>query len=272
MATPPITMSRGVALDAGVVMALLARDLRRFLRQRSRIVGSLAQPLILWMVLGTGLGSSFRVPGIDEVRYLGYFFPGVLVLTVLFTAIFSTISVIEDRHHGFLQAVLVSPASRGALVLGKTAGGVSVAMLQAALLCALSPLAGFPIGSVSWPLLACMLILAAVGFTALGFAVAWWIDSTQGYHALMSVALIPLWVLSGAMFPASPDGGGWMSVLMRFDPMTYVVTGVRRALHGGVLHPALNPVATTTAAELAIVGLFSAASVVLAIALCRRRA
>ena len=122
---------------------------------------------------------------------------------VLFTAIFSTISVIEDRHHGFLQAVLVAPASRTALVLGKTLGGVAIALMQAAALVALAPLAGFSLGAMSWPMLAASLFFSALGFTALGFAIAWWIDSTQGYHAIMSVALIPLWMLSGAMFPAS---------------------------------------------------------------------
>ncbi|HSY39901.1 MAG TPA: ABC transporter permease, partial [Polyangia bacterium] len=126
----------------GTGAALAGRDLRRFFRQPSRIVGSAAQPLILWAVLGAGLGGSFRPAGGSGVDYLSYFYPGVVVLTLLFSAIFSTISVIEDRHHGFLQAVLAAPVSRASLVLGKTLGGVAIASMQAAILLALAPLAG----------------------------------------------------------------------------------------------------------------------------------
>src|SRR5262249_19495652 len=143
-------------------------------RQPSRVAGSLAQPLILWAVLGGGLGGSFRAgAGDGGGGYLQYFYPGVVVLTMLFTAISSTISVIEDRHHGFLQAVLAAPVSRTALVLGKTLGGVAIASLQAAVLVLLAPLAGFALGAMSWPLLVGTLVVPAVGFTALGFAMAW---------------------------------------------------------------------------------------------------
>jgi daunorubicin resistance ABC transporter membrane protein len=262
-------MSRNVT--ASVVRALVSRDLRRFFRQRSRVVGSVAQPLILWVVLGAGLGASFRAAGSGGVSYLQYFYPGTVVLTVLFTAIFSTISVIEDRHHGFLQAVLVAPVSRTALVLGKTLGGVAIALLQATALVALAPLAGFSLAAMDWPTLAAALLLSAVGFTALGFAVAWWIDSTQGYHAVMSVALIPLWMLSGAMFPAS---GAHRAVhwLMLANPMTYAVSAVRRGFYGAALPAGLVPSSSSLALELAVCALFAVVAIAGAAALCRRRA
>jgi daunorubicin resistance ABC transporter membrane protein len=254
-----------------VIRALVGRDLRRFFRQPSRVVGSLAQPLILWLVLGAGLSGSFRPgAGADGVTYLQYFYPGIVVLTMLFTAIFSTISVIEDRHHGFLQAVLAAPASRTALVLGKTLGGVTIASMQAGALLLLAPLAGFSLGAMNWPLLAAVLLLGAVGFTALGFAMAWWIDSTQGYHAVMSVALIPLWMLSGAMFPPS-ESSRVLGGLMAADPMTYVVSAARRGFHGGALPAGLVP-AGSALTELAVVALFATLAVALAVALCRRRA
>jgi len=264
-------MSRGATLS--VVAALVGRDLRRFFRQPSRVVGSIAQPLILWAVLGAGLGRSFSVAGASGsgVNYLAYFYPGTVVLTVLFTAIFSTISVIEDRHHGFLQAVLVAPVSRTALVLGKTLGGVAIALIQAAALVALAPLGGFALPAMSWPLLAAALLLAAVGFTALGFAVAWWIDSTQGYHAVMSVALIPLWMLSGAMFPPS-GAGSIVHALMIANPMTYAVSAVRRGFYGGALPADLVPAASSAPLELAVTALFAVAAIAAAAALCRRRA
>jgi daunorubicin resistance ABC transporter membrane protein len=264
--------ARGRSFAASVVKALVGRDLRRFFRQPSRVVGSLAQPLILWLVLGAGLSGSFRPgagAGAGGVGYLQYFYPGIVVLTMLFTAIFSTISVIEDRHHGFLQAVLAAPASRTALVLGKTLGGVAIASLQAGALLLLAPLAGFSLGEMNWPLLVGDLVLAGVGFTALGFAMAWWIDSTQGYHAVMSVALIPLWMLSGAMFP--PGAGGVLGGLMAADPMTYVVSAARLGFHGGAV-PAGLVGAGSAVTDLAVVAAFAVVAVAAAVALCRRRA
>src|SRR5207237_2011330 len=139
------------------------------------IGGSVARPLILWAVLGAGLGASFQAAGSGGVSYLSYFYPGTVVLTVLFTAIFSTISVIEDRHKGFLQAVLVAPASRTALVLGKTLGGVTIALVQATLFLALMPLAGFDLRTVDWPLVGGVLLLTSIGLSSLGFAIAWWL-------------------------------------------------------------------------------------------------
>ncbi|HVZ74651.1 MAG TPA: ABC transporter permease [Polyangia bacterium] len=257
--------------DAATIAALVGRDLRRFFRQPSRVVGSLAQPLILWAVLGAGLGGSFRPGGaVGDVSYLQYFYPGIVVLTMMFTAIFSTISVIDDRHHGFLQAVLAAPTSRAALVLGKTLGGVAIASIQAVALLALAPLAGFHYGAIDWPLVLVALPLAAVGFTALGFAMAWWIDSTQGYHAVMSVALIPLWMLSGAMFPGRGTGAV-VGTLMKLDPMTYAVDAVRRGFHGAGVSADLLATGSS-AIDLAVVTAFAALAVVAAVALCRRRA
>jgi daunorubicin resistance ABC transporter membrane protein len=262
----------------GVVTALAGRDLKRFFRQPSRVVGSIAQPLILWAVLGAGLGDSFSVGSAPGMPYLTYFYPGTVVLTMLFTAIFSTMSVIDDRHHGFLQAVLVAPVSRTALVLGKTAGGVTIALLQAAALIALSPLAGFHLASIDYPLILATLTATAVGFTALGFAMAWWIDSTQGYHGVMSVALIPLWMLSGAMFPAS-GSHGWIRAVMAVNPMTYAVSAVRRGLGSGAAGPggaasvdALLVSWSSPTLELGVTLGFAILAVWAAAALCRRRA
>lgn len=253
---------------ARVIGALMGRDLRRFFRQPSRVVGSVAQPLLLWAVLGAGFADTFRAGG---TGYLNYFFPGTIVLAMLFTAIFSTMSVIDDRHHGFLQAVLVAPVSRTALVLGKTLGGVAIALVQAVAFVALAPLAGFSFGSMDLPFVFAVLALTAIGFTALGFAVAWWIDSTQGYHGIMSVALLPLWMLSGAMFP--PSGSHrWVALVMRVNPMTYAVSAVRRGL-GGVTDGAAGLLSgVSPVLEVGATALFAVAAIGLAVGVCRRRA
>ncbi len=261
-----------VRLNLAAIGVLLRRDLKRFFRQRSRVAGALVQPLIFWLVIGGGLAGSFKLPGASDVGYVQYFYPGIIVLVLLFTSIFSTMSVIEDRQGGFLQAVLVSPASRTAVVLGKTLGGVTVALLQAALFLALAPFAGFDLRAVDWPLVVVALFATSVALSSLGFALAWWLNSTQGYHVVMSVLLIPLWVLSGAMFPASGARGG-LGAVMRWNPVAYAVAALRRGLYGpryGSLAEAVG-VGSSTALELAVVCGFAVIAVLAAARLCARR-
>ena len=243
------------------VAVLWERELKRFFRQASRVIGALGQPVLFWLVIGGGLAGSFRMPGQPETGYLEYFFGGVVVMVVLFTSIFSTISVIEDRHAGFLQAVLVAPASRLSLVLGKVLGGVTVALVQAALFLLFAPLAGFSFSAIHWPALAASLLVLAVGLTSLGFFLAWFLDSTQGYHAVMSLLLIPMWVLSGAMFPVE-GAHGWLAGVMRANPLTYGVDAVRASLAG----------AAPSALDAAVLAGFAAGSLAAAVWACRRKA
>lgn len=214
--------------------ALWRRDIVRFYRQRSRIVGALGTPIVFWLLLGSGLGSSFRVDptAASEGGYLEYFFPGTLALIILFTAIFSTISVIEDRHEGFLQGVLVAPIPRTAIVLGKILGGTTLAVMQASLFLLLAPLANIHIGWTSLPMMILVLTTLAFSVTGLGFALAWILDSTQGFHAIMNVVLLPMWLLSGAVFPQT-GASGWIQVIMFLNPMTYGVSAIRGVLAGG---------------------------------------
>ena len=210
---------------------LWRRDIVRFYRQRSRVIGALGTPLVFWVLLGSGLGSSFRVGtmGAPTGGYLEYFFPGTLALILLFTAIFSTISVIEDRHEGFLQGVMVAPTPRIAIALGKIFGGTTMALLQALLFLMLAPLASTEITLSTLPTLGLVLAVLAFGLTGLGFALAWMIDSTQGFHAVMNLVLFPMWLLSGAVFPA--DGAaGWIRGVMLVNPMTYGVSALRTLL------------------------------------------
>ncbi|MEI6278470.1 MAG: ABC transporter permease, partial [Verrucomicrobiae bacterium] len=178
--------------------ALWHRDVVRFLRQRNRIISALVTPLVFWVLLGAGFSPSFRPGSGEAVSYLTYFFPGTLVLIMLFTAIFSTISVIEDRQEGFLQGVLVAPVAPAAIVLGKFLGGTTLAVGQAALFCVLAPFAGVSFPPHLLPGLIAAFVLVGFSMTGLGFLVAWPMDSTQGFHAIMNVVLMPLWMVSGA--------------------------------------------------------------------------
>ncbi len=253
--------------DAATVRTLWRRDLVRFFRQPSRLAGALGQPILFWLIIGSGMAGTFRMPG-SSVGYLQFFYPGVVLMVVLFAAIFTTVSVIEDRHQGFLQSVLAGPGSRGALVVGKAVGSASVALSQAALFLVLAPAAGFPLLSVNWPLLLLALALVAVGLSALGFAVAWAVDNVQGYHAIQMTLLVPLWVLSGAMFPPSSDHPGFAAV-MRANPVAYAVSGARRALAGPLAPGALPGSALR---DVLVLAAFALAALGLAVLAARRRA
>jgi len=227
--------------------ALAIRELRRFFRQRSRIVGAIGQPIVFWIVFGAGLGASFQQPQWADslnrtLSYQEYFLPGIAVLIVLFTAIFATISIIEDRREGFLQGVLVAPASRLAIVLGKIFGGAALAMIQAGLFLCIGPLLfivglapEIPLspGLFQGIMATGFLALVAVELTALGFLIAWPMNSTQGFHAVMSIFLLPMWLLSGSFFPGGTSG--WLSVIIRLNPLTYGVAGLRRLLYSETL-------------------------------------
>ncbi|HKP61577.1 MAG TPA: ABC transporter permease [Polyangiales bacterium] len=249
------------------VQVLVQRDLLRFWREKSRVAGALIQPLIFWAVIGSGLSPTFRLNGSSKLDYLEYFYPGVMLMVVLFTAIFSTMSVIEDRHSGFLQSVLVAPGSRAALVLGKCLGSSAVALAQSGLFLLLAPLAGFAFGQIAWLPLLAGLALSCLALCSLGFAVAWWLDSTAGYHVVMSVVLLPLWILSGAMFP---PGSGWLQLVAAANPLTYAVAAVRRGLYGSQLPAALEH-GSHSWLELLVLCVFTLAAVWAAVAVCQRR-
>jgi len=212
------------------VYTLSWRELVRFFRQRNRVVGALLQPVIFFILFGQAFNASFKPPGAFAGGYQEYFFPGTLVMILLFTAIFSTISIIEDRREGFLQSVLVAPVPRLAMVLGKIVGGTVLAVFQAMLFfCAaffldlhLTPLA------VLYSVL--LMIVIALALTGLGFLIAWRSESTQGFHAIMSVFLLPMWLLSGAIFPAE-GAPVWLAWMIRLNPLTYGLAALRHLLY-----------------------------------------
>ncbi len=219
---------RTVLLQAGT---LWWREIARFMRQRSRVTGAFLQPLVFWALLGAGLKASFHPSGMPSgMNYAEYFYPGVIVLVLLFTAIFATISTVEDRREGFLQGVLVAPISRSTVVLGQALGGTTLALMQGVVFLVLAPFAGIRLSPAAAMAAVGMMTLIAFALTSVGLLLAWRIDSTQGFHAIMNLILIPLWLLSGAFFPAT-GLPGWLRWPMRLNPLTYGMGALRHALY-----------------------------------------
>ena len=184
---------------------------------------------MFWLFMGSGFADSFAPAG-QSKDYGEFFYPGIVLMLLLFAAIFSTITLIEDRTAGFLQGVLVAPVSRLSIVLGKIAGGTAIALIQAGIFLLFAPLAGISIGLSNFVVIIALCIIIGLGFTGLGFIVAWAMDTTAGYHAIMSVVFIPMWLLSGALFPIE-GAATWLEWVMRFNPVTYSMIALRTAFY-----------------------------------------
>jgi ABC-2 type transport system permease protein len=229
----PLPATQARSLRILPALSLWWREIIRFYRQRSRVVGVIISPLLFWIVIGSGFGTSFRAGNAaGQQHYLDYFFPGALIMIVLFTSIFTMMSVIEDRKEGFLLSVLVAPVRRSAIVLGKVLGGSTLAAIQGLIFLIFAPAVGVHIGLPQLGLVIVTVFLVSFCLTALGFAIAWPMDSTQAFHAIINLFLIPLWLLSGSLFPLS-GASGWLRLLMRLNPLTYGVEALRGLLYPG---------------------------------------
>ncbi len=238
----------------------------RFYRQRSRVVGVIASPILFWLVIGAGFGSSFKSAGAaGGQHYLDYFFPGALIMIVLFTSIFTMMTVIEDRKEGFLLSVLVAPVSRSVIVLGKVLGGATLATLQGLVFLLFAPLLGVHFSVASLAMTIVVIFLVAFSLTALGFIIAWPMDSTAGFHAVINLFLIPLWLLSGSMFPLS-GASFWIRILMRINPLTYGTEALR-----SLLFPRSASTELSLSANLAVLGLFTVLMFGLSFVVANRR-
>ncbi len=209
------------------------REVIRFLRQRNRVMGAIVQPLLFWLLLGFGFRSTFQYQATSgQVTYMQYFFPGILNLVLLFTALFATFSLIEDKKEGFLQGVLVAPVSRLSIVLGKITGGASIAVFQALLFLILAPLIGLKLDISQLIFMILVLSLIATSLTSFGFCIAWRMDSIQGFHAIMMLILMPMWFLSGAFFPETGLPYA-LKIIMKLNPLTYAVALIRHVFYLG---------------------------------------
>jgi len=220
-----------------VVWALATREVVHFSRARARVIASIATPAMFWLLVGSGFGgSTLQLAGATQVGYSEYFFTGALAMVMLFSSIFSAFSLIEDRNEGFLQGVLVSPAPSYQIALGKILGGTMLSSLQGILFLSLASLAGVPVQPLGYLATALAIVVCSFALAGLGLAVAWPSRSISGFHAVMNLLLMPMWLLSGALFPA--DGAHpVVRLAMQFNPFSYCVTTLRHTLYLGSDQP-----------------------------------
>ncbi|VAX42831.1 hypothetical protein MNBD_PLANCTO03-289 [hydrothermal vent metagenome] len=230
-------------------LVLTRRELVRITRQPSRLIASIATPLIIWLLLGSGFADSFRPPTAttpdtaETLGYGAYLLPGMLTMTVLFSSIFGAMSLIEDRHEGFLQSVLVSPAPRWSIAASKLLGSALIATAQAMLILPAAFLLGNAVGPGGLVLASFGLLCTALGIAGIGLAAAWWVDSSQGFHGVMNLVLLPMWLLSGSVFPLE-GASGWMRAIMMANPVTWCTKALHASLGTGGGEPTIAWVVT----------------------------
>lgn len=215
-------------MDLKVVYILWLRQIKRYLRSRSRIVGSLGQPILFLVAFGFGFGPIYEKAGGEN--YLQFLAPGVIAMSVLFTATFAGIEVIWDRQFGFLKETLVAPVSRLDIMVGRTLGGATVAVLQGIIVLMITLMIGFrPMNVMLLPVALGFMVLIGIFFTALGTAIASRLENMQGFHLIMNFLIMPMFFLSGALFPLEglPPA---LAVVTKLDPLTYGVDGLRGTL------------------------------------------
>jgi ABC-2 type transport system permease protein len=220
-----------LADDLRGVRIVWKRELIRFSRNRTRIVTSLAQPVFFLFILGTGLSPVIASAG--RVDFRTFMFPGVLAMTVLFTAMFAAISIVWDREFGFLREMLVAPVRRGSLVVGKCLGGASVATAQGAIMLALAGLVHVSYSPVLLLTLVLEMALMAAALTAFGTMVSSRMAQIESFQVVMQLIVMPMFFLSAAVFPLT-GLPGWLDALTKLDPLTYAVDPMRRAVFSHV--------------------------------------
>jgi ABC-2 type transport system permease protein len=228
--------------DLRAARVVWKREIIRFSRNRIRIVTSLAQPILFLFVLGTGLAPVVKVPGGFDFRT--FMFPGVIAMTILFTAIFSAVSIVWDREFGFLREMLVAPVRRGAIMIGKCAGGATVATLQGIIMLILAGLVHVPYSPVMLVELVVMMVLTATMLTAFGLFLAARIQEIESFQVVMQLFVLPMFFLAGAVFPIAKLPT-WLGTLTRFDPLAYAVDPMRQT----VFHYAHAPASVSRALD-----------------------
>lgn len=231
--TSDVSLGRRLRADLRGAYIIWYRDVLRYLRDRTRIVAALGQPVLYLFIFGTGLSASFALgrgggPGSD-LNYRTFMFPGVLAMTVIFTSIMSAMSIVWDREFGFLREILVAPISRPVVAIGKALGGSTVACFQASIVLVLGVFIGVPLTPTLLLTVIPLLFLLAFCLSCVGIAIASRMRTMEGFQVMMNFFLMPMLFLSGAFFPVN-NLPGWLAVLTRIDPAAYGVDPIRRAV------------------------------------------
>ncbi len=239
LSTPTIPRAHAVNIRGATLRAIYMiwkRDLIRYVRDRMRLLASLAQPVLFLIVFGSGLssalsgaGGGFGGPG-STLKYVQFIFPGIIGMSVLFTSIFGAMSIVWDREFGFLKEVLVAPIHRSAVAIGKTLGGATQAMIQGLVILVLAPLVGVKLTVVGVIELIPLVFVFAFAVSALGVAVAARMRTMQGFQVVMNFLMMPMFFLAGALFPLGGNLPAWLSVLTRLDPASYGIDALRRTV------------------------------------------
>ncbi len=234
--TVMVRMGNPVERNLMGIYTIWLREVKKFWRDKSRIIGATVQPALFLLLLGTGIGRGIPhafpgQPGTEEFLpgvkdYLSFIYPGIIAMTILFTSVFSAISIIWDREIGFLKEVMVAPISRWAVAIGKTLGGSTVAMLQGCLMLIFAPIIGVQLTVGTILTLLPLLLFISFTLTAMGIAAAAQMRSMQGFTVIMNFLTLPMFFLSGAMFPVQ-GLPAWMDILVRINPLTYGVDVLR---------------------------------------------
>jgi ABC-2 type transport system permease protein len=211
------------------VYTIWLRETKTFAREKIRVLGMIGQPLLYLAVLGQGINSGVTLNANGGINYLTFMYPGIIGMSILFTSIFSAVSIIWDREFGFLKEVLVAPVPRWAVALGKTFGGATIAIVQSTILILMAPLIGIRLSVTMIIEMWILAFLIGVALTSLGIAIAARMVSMQSFQMMMNFLVMPLYFLSGAMFPLS-TAPSWMKALMVVDPLTYCVDGLRNII------------------------------------------
>ncbi|MDD3735152.1 MAG: ABC transporter permease [Candidatus Pacebacteria bacterium] len=215
------------------IYVMWLREMKRFFRAKSRVIGTLAMPFFFLFTMGFGFNSGFSLPGISSnINYIDYLVPGIIGMTMLFTSMSAGISVLWDKEFGFLKEIMVAPVSRVAIVLGRIAGGVTTALIQGILILILSLFMGFKITNPLSILLGVVfMILIGIGFIGFGVAIASIMEDTQGFSLIMQFIIFPIFLLSGTFFPIT-NFPNWLRPFSYIDPLTYGIDGLRGSLIG----------------------------------------
>ena len=226
-----MTVSASWRGDLRAIRAIARREVIRFLRAKSRVVGSIAMPLIWFCAFGLGLGSAFRIR-YGEIGYAEFLAPGIIAMTVLFASTFSGMSIIVDKEFGILKELLVAPISRVSLVLGKLLGGMATSLIRAVLITLLfCMMLDIKMNIFEYCGMLAIICLIAIGFGGLAIAIATQMESMEGFGLIVELIVMPVFFLSGAFFPIERLPG-WLSTVVVLNPLTYGVDGLRLLMVG----------------------------------------